>query len=114
MKGISHYRNEHKSLHLYQQRLLNSDIIFQFFNINNIEEEYQDIYTTIKLLDRYAIDSLVYKNKYYHLWKNTHPEINGHILFNKNILLNAKVRYTLAYIRVLPMIKYLVKLLQRI
>lgn len=63
---------------------------------------------------RYWLEPIVHIPKYYHLWKNTFPEIDGRFLFTPRIKTEVKIWYILIRMRVYSPIKRITRKLRKL
>jgi glycosyltransferase involved in cell wall biosynthesis len=96
--------NSNTALHVYNEETYMKKFNASITNAALLEKFYSDkpqsntlingiIY--LKLTTRDKIIALLDQEKYYNIWKNTFPEINKHILFNKDINFRHKLKYYL-------------------
>lgn len=95
-----------KHLKLYKDSVMNTETIKKFFKLNDIEDTYKQYDVIMKLCCRFTLNAYLDDKECYLLWKKTYPEIDGHVLNNKNVVLRNKIKYLLGYF---GLISFLIK-----
>lgn len=88
----THIVNEQLYLKRFNEAVENVKCVENFFNAKG-ENELVDYVIYLKLIQRDNLLPILFKKKYFSLWKNTFPEINNEILFNKVIRIKHKLKY---------------------
>ena len=91
----------------------NTQTLLSFFEMNNATEQFEKYFTVMKMKSRGCIACLVNQKKYYKMWRETYPEIDGHVLKDKYVPFYDKVRYIFCYLRIMPYIQTILRLLGR-
>lgn len=91
-------------LRRYNDVMANTAIIVDFLNKSNLPNKEACIINS-KLYPRLHIAEITASNTNYRLWRNTYPEIEGHVLRNKSIRRAYRIRYLLTMLRMLPFLK---------
>lgn len=84
----------------FQQSVANATILLDICKQWNIYDKYKEDIDCILLNKKNLIRPLIGESVFYDIWKNTFPEINISILWNKKISLKNKIRHILTFFRI--------------
>lgn len=83
--SIMSCRNEAGLLSMYEQQLVNTDVLVDFWRKQGLQEKYEMGYVITMSHARNILLDITNKRKYRRLWRRTYPELNKLIFWgNKN------------------------------
>ena len=99
INSITKSRSRKKIINKFEQSVSNASVLLEICKKWNIYDKYRDAINSILLNNKNLIRPLIGETKYYVIWKNTFPEINIKILFNKNVSIKYKIKHILTLLR---------------
>lgn len=99
INSITKSRSRKKIINKFEQSVSNASVLLEICKKWNIYDKYRDAINSILLNKKNLIRPLIGETKYYVIWKNTFPEINIKILFNKNVSIKYKIKHILTLLR---------------
>lgn len=94
LSSVSRAEGEKSILERFKGSLSNSKLIINFLLLNGYNESSIPVIKA-KLRPKALLQPLLKKSEYYHLWKNTYPEINKKILFDSRFTISTRLKYLL-------------------
>ncbi len=113
MESISRKVDKDQILKRYKDSLINSKIIIDYLFLLGYDNNSQAVIKA-KLRPKMVLFPILNNYENITLWKNTYPEVNGVILFNKRFSLRARLKAFLAYFYLFPVISPIYKLFKYI
>lgn len=83
-------------IHRFNQSILNANDLIYFFKSRNILDEYRDEVDRMLFNKKNLLRPLINEKKYYYQWRDTFPELNYRILFNRQVSIGMKVKHVLS------------------
>ena len=97
--SITKCKSKEVVLKRFQQSIANASIIQHLFKEWSIYDKYKCEFESLLLNKKNLLRPLISERYYYKLWKDTFPEINYSILWNKKITLNKKIKHILTLLK---------------
>lgn len=108
LNSICRVFTEERCISRFKEATKNVDLIVSFLEKKNEAKKYPVDIARLKFTARHQIAPVTNIPFCYKLWKESYPEINKIILFNRRILLSEKIRFVLTLIHLFPLFrKYL-------
>lgn len=106
--SISRGINEEKVLARYEESITNSRLIIEFL----LKHGYDNTFPIIKakLRPKIALFPVLHNKKNMRLWRNTYPEINSCILFDRRLSLKIRVQSFCALFGIYPFLDWMCKI----
>jgi len=83
----------------FQQSVANASILLDICKQWNLYDKYKEDIDSILLNKKNLLRPLIGEREYYDIWKNTFPEINISILWNKKVSLKIKIKHILTFFK---------------
>lgn len=101
--SITRSNDEESILKKYNDIIQNNKILIPFLESSGLSVAESAI-LNLKLYAKNQLARLTGQGKYYRLWRETFPEINGKILLNSTIPSNKRLRYFLTWVHLFPVL----------
>lgn len=101
--SITNFSSVDMVLYRFHQSIRNMEGVEKFLSRENIDLLYQKEIDKLKYNKRNYLLPLLSSRNYYNLWRRTFSEINFRILANPYLSLREKLRYIMAYLRIISL-----------
>lgn len=85
-----------------RQTVDNCNIVFDFIERQGATARYSQYYVNTKLWAKRLLCRMSDDNEVYRLWCSIYPEIEGHVLFNRNVTRKNRMMYLTTRLRIYP------------
>lgn len=98
LSSITKSKEEESIYHKFKQSILNAEDLIALFENRNLNKEYHYHIDRMLFAKKNLLRPLAMKKRYWHIWKNTFPQLNYVILSNPYISLKNKIKHVLVLV----------------